>query len=204
VLSDALDRLGIRGVASGLMRVAGERRVAGQVITVTLGPAEGTPSRHLCTQAIELGGAGDVIVVEHHSNRQAAGWGGILSYAAKSRGIEGVIVDGMCRDVDEAVELDFPVYAAGAVPTTARSRVMETACQTPVVIGGVRVRPGDFVLADRSGVVFVPQDRIDEVLQLAEELADRERRMIGRIREGESVSAVMNHQYETMLKGEVR
>lgn len=202
VLSDALDRLGLRGVAFGLARLAGTGRVAGRVITVTLGPAEGgVAARHLCTAAVEQGGPGDVIVVEHHAHAQAAGWGGILSFAARDRGIEGVIVDGMARDIDEAQEFGFPVFAAGAVPATARGRVMEVACQQPVVVRGVRVYPGDWVLADSSGVVFVPGSRFEEVLAMAEGLAAREQQMIARIRAGESVGAVMNHQYESMLKG---
>jgi 4-hydroxy-4-methyl-2-oxoglutarate aldolase len=202
VLSDALDRLAIRGVAFGLSRLAGSRRIAGRVITVTLGPAEGGAApRHLCTAAVEQGGPGDIIVVEHHSHQQAAGWGGILSFAAKTKGIEGVIVDGMCRDVDEAIDFDFAVFGAGAVPSTARGRVMEVACQQPVVVRGIRVHPGDWVLADSSGVVFVPAARIDEVLATAESLAERERQMIDRVRNGESVGAVMNHQYESLLKG---
>jgi 4-hydroxy-4-methyl-2-oxoglutarate aldolase len=200
VLSDALDRLGLRGVAFGLRRLASERRFAGRVITVTLGPAEGvTAPRHLCTAAIDQGGKGDVIVVEHHAHQEAAGWGGILSFAAKRNGIEGVIVDGMCRDIDEAIELDFPVVGAGAVPATARSRVMEVACQDPVVVRGIRVYPGDLVLADHSGVVFVPASRAAEVIALAESLAAREQQMIQRLRNGEAVSAVMGHQYESML-----
>ena len=205
VLSDALDRLGIRGVAFGLQQLSARQRVAGRVITVTLGPAEGgTAARHLCTAAVEQGGPGDVIVVEHHAHQQAAGWGGILSFAAKARGIEGVVVDGMCRDIDEAIEFGFPVYGAGAVPATARGRVMEVACQQPIVVRGIRVHPGDWVLGDSSGVVFVPAARIDEVLATAEGLAEREQQMLQRVRNGEAVSAVMSHQYESMLKGEAR
>jgi 4-hydroxy-4-methyl-2-oxoglutarate aldolase len=202
VLSDALDRLQIRGVAYGLRRLAGDKRIAGRVITVTLGPADGrTASRHLCTAAIEQGGAGDVIVVQHHASREAAGWGGILSFAARNRGIEGVVVDGVCRDIDEAIEFGFPVFGVAPVPVTARGRVMEVACQEPVVICGVGVHPGDWVLADGSGVVFVPATHIEEVLAVAESLAERERQMLARIANGEAVSAVLNHQYESMLKG---
>ncbi len=202
VLSDAMDRLGIRGVAFGIGRLASPARVAGRVITVTLGPAEGgVAARHLCTAAIEQGGPGDVIVVEHHAHQQAAGWGGILSFAAKRRGIEGVVVDGMCRDIDEAIEFGFPVFGVGAVPATARGRVMEIACQAPIVVRGIRVYPGDWVLADSSGVVFVPAARFEEVLTTAEGLAAREQQMLARVRNGEPVSVVMSHQYESMLKG---
>jgi len=203
VLSDALDRLQIRGVAFGLSRLAGVRSsVAGRVITVTLGPAQGDVApRHLCTAAVEQGGPGDVIVVEHHAHPQAAGWGGILSFAAKTKGIEGVIVDGVCRDIDEAIEFDFPIFAAGAVAATARGRVIETACQEPIVVRGVWVHPGDWVLADSSGVVFVPAARIEDVINTAEGLAFREKQMLDRVRKGEAVSVVMGHQYESMLKG---
>jgi 4-hydroxy-4-methyl-2-oxoglutarate aldolase len=202
VLSDALDRLNIRGVAFGLQRLSSRQRIAGRVITVTLGPAEGgVAARHLGTAAVDLGGPGEVIVVEHHAHQQAAGWGGILSFAAKTKGIEGVVVDGMCRDIDEAIEFGFPVYGLGAVPATARGRVMEVACQQPIVVRGVRVCPNDWVLADSSGVVFVPAARMEEVIATAEGLAEREQQMLQRVRNGEAVSAVMTHQYESMLKG---
>jgi len=202
VLSDALDRFSIRGVAFGLKSLAAKRRVAGRVITVTVGPADGSvAARHLCTAAVEEGGPGDVIVVEHHSHQQAAGWGGILSFAATTKGIEGVIVDGVCRDIDEAIDFGFPVFGAGAVPSTARGRVMEVAFQEPIVVCGVRVYPGDWVLADSSGVVFVPQNRADEVIVIAESLAEREQKMLQRVRNGEPVSAVMSHEYDTLLKG---
>jgi 4-hydroxy-4-methyl-2-oxoglutarate aldolase len=87
------------------------------------------------------------------------------------------------------------------VPSTARSRVMEVACGEPVVIGGVRVRQGDLVLADGTGIVFIPAARAEEVIVLAAQLAAREQAMMVRIRSGEAVSAVMNHQYEAMLQG---
>jgi 4-hydroxy-4-methyl-2-oxoglutarate aldolase len=200
-VSDALDSLKLSGVAFGLVRLAGRGRVAGRAITVTVGPAQGrTASRHLCSAAVDQGGPGDVIVIEHHSTPHAAAWGGILSLAAKRNGIAGVIVDGMCRDIDEANECDFAVFGLGAVPATARGRVMEIACQEPVLIRGIRVLPGDAVLADSTGVVFVPAQRIEEVLEKAEALAARERQMLERIRNGEPVSEVMSRQYESMLK----
>jgi len=199
-LSDATDKLGLKGVAFGIGRLAGTGRVAGQVITVTLAPAEGgTAPRHLCTAAVEAGAADDVIVVQHHDHAQAAGWGGILSCAAKAKGIEGVVVDGMCRDIDEAEEFGFRVFGAGAVPSTARGRVMEVACQEPIVVAGIRVRPGDWVLADGSGVVFVAAAKLEEVLAAAEEIAAKEQQMLARVRAGERVSVVMSHQYESML-----
>ena len=87
-----------------LGRLSTSRRIVGRVLTVRLAAAGHAASRHLCSGAIEAGGAGPVIAVEHKSREDCAGWGGILSLAAKLRGIEGVIVEGACRDIDESRE----------------------------------------------------------------------------------------------------
>jgi regulator of RNase E activity RraA len=98
-VSDAMDRLGLSGAVLGIRPMWACPRIAGQVITVRLkraDPGEQSP-RHLGTAAIEAGGPGQVIVIEHHDREDAAGWGGILSLAARLKGLEGVIVDGTCR-----------------------------------------------------------------------------------------------------------
>ena len=103
-VSDALDRLGIQGAVLGLNPMWQCPRIAGSVITVRLRqaqPDEHAP-RHLGTAAIEAGGPGQVIVIQHHDRADAAGWGGILSLAARIKGIEGVIVDGTVRDIDDS------------------------------------------------------------------------------------------------------
>src|ERR1700674_5401978 len=111
-VSDALDKLGLKGSVTGLHRYSTEHRIAGRVLTVTLSPAEGrSNTRHLCTAAIEAASPGDIIVVEQHTGLDAASWGGNLSIGAQVRGVVGVIVDGPVRDVDDSRELDFPVFA---------------------------------------------------------------------------------------------
>jgi regulator of RNase E activity RraA len=202
-VSDALDRLGIAGAALGLSATTVPRRIAGAVITVQLGPAEGTRGdRHLGTAAIEAAEPGDVIVVAAGGRTDAGGWGGVLSQAAVLRRVEGVIVDGACRDVDEARSVDLPVYARGGVPRTARGRLAEIAMDVPVTVAGIEVWPGDLVLADGSGVVFLPSARACEVVETAEKIAAKERAMVERLKAGVPVSRVMSRDYETMLDGE--
>src|SRR5207237_928779 len=82
--------------------------------------------------------------------------------------------DGACRDVDEARDLGFPVYARSATPRTARGRIVEQSFNTPVRFGGVTVEPGDLVLADWTGAVFLPSARAEEGVTLAAQLAARE------------------------------
>ncbi len=199
--SDAMDQLGLVGVARGIRALTSARRVTGPVITVALGPAEAavTAGRHLGTAAIEAAQPGDVIVVAAGGRVDAAGWGGVLSLAATIRGVSGVIVDGACRDVDESVTLDLPVYALASVPATARGRQAEVGWNTSVDIAGVAVAPGDLVVADRSGVVFVPAGRAADVVAAAVRIAAREAAMAGRLRAGEPASAVLSADYEGML-----
>jgi regulator of RNase E activity RraA len=200
-VSDALDRHGLRGAVLGLKPMWPCPRIAGRVITVKLRraqPGEHAP-RHLGTAAIEAGGPGDVIVIEHHDRDDAAGWGGILSLAARLKGIEGVIVDGTCRDVDDSRDAGFPVYARAATPITARGRVLEASMGEPIQVADLTVRPGDYVIADWSGAVFVSADQADEVIATAETLAQREAQMAEAVRAGRSVVDVMGASYEQML-----
>jgi 4-hydroxy-4-methyl-2-oxoglutarate aldolase len=224
--SDAMDQLGLTGVADGLRGLTVARRVTGPVITVQLGPPDGSapdgsapdgsasdgsapaggggassrPGRHLGTAAIDAAQPGDVIVVAAGGRTDAAGWGGILSLAAVTRQVGGVIVDGACRDVDESSELGLPVYALAATPRTARGRQAEVAWDVSVLVAGIRVDPGDLVIADGSGVVFLPASRADEIIAAAERIAAREAAMASRVRAGEPASQVMSADYEELLK----
>ena len=201
-VSDALDKLGLAGAVTGLHRLASTRRIAGRIITVKMEKDDGRPpaARHLGTTAIEAAEPGDVIVMEQRSGIDAACWGGNLSLGAKLRQVAGVIVDGPARDVDEARDYDFPVFARSATSRTARGRIVEAGTNVPISVGDVRVSPGDYVVADGSAVVFVAAADIERVLEAAEAIAARERAMVAALREGMPISEVMGRTYETMLR----
>jgi regulator of RNase E activity RraA len=203
-VSDALDALGISGAVSGLPRRATDQRVVGRTVTVKLvakdeAPAADGPPRHLGTAAVERATADDVIVVEQRTGIDAGSWGGILSLGAKLRGVRGIIADGPVRDVDEARAIGLPIFARATTARTARGRVAEAGTNVPVRIGEVEVRPGDYVIADDSGVVFIPAARIEEALERAEGIARREAAMAAALLRGEPASAVMGAGYEHML-----
>lgn len=201
-VSDALDKLGLKGAASGIERLATDRRISGRVVTVKLEADDGraVASRHLGTTAIESSQPGDVIVIEQRSGREAASWGGNLSLAAQLRGVAGVIVEGPARDIDEAQGYGFPLFARSRTPRTARGRIVETGTNVPITVADIAVSPGDFVVADGTGVVFVPASEIEAVLDAAEAIAARERAMVAALNEGQPVTQVMGKSYETMLK----
>jgi 4-hydroxy-4-methyl-2-oxoglutarate aldolase len=199
-VSDALDSLSLPGAALGLHSVSAPGRITGRVITVDLAEAGGAaPPRHLGTAAVDAATPGDVIVVAHHGRTDVSGWGGVLSAGASQRGVAGVIVDGAVRDVDQAAGYGLPVYAAAAVPRTARGRVIERDWNVSVTIADVAVSPGDYVIADGSGVVFVPRAHAEAVLTMAEAILRKEELMAARALAGEPMADVMGHDYESML-----
>jgi regulator of RNase E activity RraA len=202
-ISDTLDRLSLPSAVTGIAPRSVRQRIAGRVRTVKLEAANGrTASRHLCTAAIEAAESGDVIVIEQKSGIDAAGWGGILSVGAKTKGVAGVIVDGPARDIDEATELGFPVYARAVTARTARGRIIEVATGAPVTIGDVTVAADDYVLADSSGVVFIAAAELERVVAEAEKIAAREAAMAKAAGAGNPMSQVMGADYERMLKRE--
>lgn len=200
-VSDALDRLGIKGAALGLRPLWPCPRIVGRCVTVKI-KATGSdkPKQHLGTPAIAAAAAGDVIVVDNGGRVDVAAWGGLLSLASQVKKLSGVVIDGACRDVDESRDLGFPVYARAAVPVTARGRVMQQSFNEDIRFADVRVSAGDLVIADHSGVVFIPRAHELEVLMQAEAIAGREAKMAEAIRSGRSVVEVMEGGgYETML-----
>jgi 4-hydroxy-4-methyl-2-oxoglutarate aldolase len=201
-LSDAADQLGLPGAVSGLAPRTPITRICGQVLTVKLaaGTSPGNVSRHLCTHTIESARPGDVIVVEQLTGINAAGWGGMLSNAARLRGANGAIVEGPARDIDEAAEIRFPIFSRATTSRTARGRVYEIANGTPITVGEVTVAQDDYVAADSSGAIFIAGASIEALLEVAEKIAAKEAAMTKQILAGRPVSNVMGDNYERMLK----
>lgn len=200
-VSDALDKLGLPGAVIGIAALTGPVRIAGRVVTVKLGaPLPNLPKRHLGAGAVMAAQAGDIIAVEHRGRLDVSGWGGLLSRGAAKKGVAAVLVDGACRDIDESRALGLPVFARAAVTVTARGRVAEHGFQEPITFGSVAVKPGDFVIADGSGIVFIDQTRAEEIVSTAESIFAREQAMAASIDAGEPIDEVMSATYEDMLK----
>jgi 4-hydroxy-4-methyl-2-oxoglutarate aldolase len=202
-VSDALDSLGLKGSTYGIRPMWHTMgKIVGPVVTVKMTAAGLTKGKHhLGIKAIDAANEGDVILIDNGGRLDTSCWGGILANGAKLKGVSGVVIDGAMRDLDDCIETDFNVYARGTVVATARGRVMEEATNCMVQFAGVQVRPGDIAFGDRSGVVIVPQEKIEEVLVKAEELYEKEEAMIAAMRSGKSALQVDEEfHYEKMLK----
>jgi Demethylmenaquinone methyltransferase len=202
-VADALDVFGLKGATYGICAIwPTMNKIVGAAVTVKLVAAGLTQGKtHLGIKAIDLAEAGDIILVDNGGRLDTSCWGGILANGAQKKGITGVVIDGACRDVDDYVDINFPVYARGSVVSTARGRIMEQSTNEMVQFGGVQVRPGDIVIGDKSGVVIISQEKLDEVLAKAEELWQKEEAMINEIRSGKTMTEVdEKFSYEKMLK----
>ena len=201
-VSDALDKLGLKGAVTGLPQRSGDGRIAGIAVTMKVGPGQPPPGPplHLGCAAIALAGPDHIIVVEQRSGIEAGCWGGLLTLGAQVRGVAGVVADGPLRDVDEAIAFGFPVFARSLTSFTARGRVVELGTQVPVNLGDVPVSPGDYVLADRSAVILIAAAHIERVLATAEAIVAREAAMAKAILAGTPIGQVMGGAYEHMLE----
>ncbi|HEY1820202.1 MAG TPA: RraA family protein [Trebonia sp.] len=193
-VSDALDTLNLPGATTGIRSLwAVTEPVAGRVLTVQAGPRQsGKPAQHIAAAAIEAAEPGDVLVIANDGRTDVSCWGGILTLAAGRKGIGGVVIDGACRDITESAERGFPVFGRAVVPVSARGRIAQLAMDEPVEFAGLVVYPGDVVLADANGVVFIQADQLERVIALAELIVAREQRMAEAVSAGQPVTEVMH------------
>ena len=136
-------------------------RIAGPACTVRTVKYDGL----MLHTAIYHAEPGDVIVVQAGDDRMAVADGNVCAVAQR-RGVAGLVVDGVVRDVAESRGRAFPVFARGVSPIPGRQEGPGE-IGGPVTCGGVRVNPGDVVVADDNGIVVVPRARAETVLRNA-------------------------------------
>lgn len=150
------------------------RRIIGPALTVKLTAGDIVD----CLAIFELAQRGDVVVIDAFSESETSIWGGLMSGLAKAAGVVGVVIDGSARDTDEAKMLDFPIYSHAVCPRAAHTaydgRKEPIEINTPIVCGGVIVRPGDLIVADEVGVSVAPQENLEEIYTLCKEQAEKE------------------------------
>lgn len=176
-LSDALDKLGIAGQCLGIKPLVHSFRLAGRAFTLAYAPV-GHPVGTV-GDFIDDVPEGAVVVIDNGGRPDATVWGDILTFTANKRGLGGTVIDGACRDTHLALDLGYPMYSRSYSMRTGKDRVQLDATQVVVTIGEVRVSPGDIMRGDSDGVVAIPRDRENEVLDIAEEIDAAE----GRIRD---------------------
>ena len=174
-LSDALDRLAIAGQCLGIKPLDHSFRMAGRAFTLAYAPV-GHPVGTVGDFVDDVP-AGGVVVIDNGGREDATVWGDILTLCAHKRDLAGTVIDGACRDTHLALSLGYPIYSRSYSMRTGKDRVQLESTQVVVNVGEARVVPGDIVRGDSDGVLVIPMNREDEVLDLAEQIDAAENRI---------------------------
>jgi len=191
-VSDALDELGIAGALSGITaQRQGIGRVCGRALPVKFVRKSKDPEAYRfgggigkpLEKVLKTMKAGDMVVMDLDGAPDAAAWGGLASRLAQRRGVRGTIMWGACRDLEEIRAVGYPVWAVGVCPRRSRNEFTFGSINEQIVVKGVVIRAGDYVLADESGVVVVPQERAEATLELVAKIEIQERMLEEQVRD---------------------
>lgn len=198
-LSDALDKLGISGQCQNIRPCSSSFRLTGRAFTIKYGPAASPPGT--VGDYIDDVPPGSVIMLDNDGREDATVWGDILTEIAKRRGIAGTVIDGINRDAALCLEIEYPVYSRHSWMRTGKDRVQVEAMNGPINIGGARVNSGDLICGDADGVLAIPAEHEDLVLEVAEEIHAAEENIRAACRNGkrldEARAEFRYHQLQT-------
>lgn len=195
---DALDRFNLHSstiVSSEIRPLFEDIKMAGIALTIrllksreavpTMSPeeyeqyaSEWYRNRNNADLFLKIAEPGHVLVADAGGYTQVGFWGSFIALIARDRGIVGLVIDGGCRDVREIRKERFPVFCRGVgrSETIGRQELHPEDVNIPVTVGGVLVKPGDFVFGDDDGVVIVPRDIVDVVSRRALDQFKEDRR----------------------------
>jgi 4-hydroxy-4-methyl-2-oxoglutarate aldolase len=180
-VADAMEQLyGTKAYMKHDMRPVNPAKFAGPAVTVLLKREEnhdGSKALQGMLDAIDEAPAGSVYVMVLEDGLDYAGVGGLMSTAMKFRGLAGAVIDGGVRDTPQVSRIQFPVFSRGIVPSTTVNHFRFAGKNVSVTCAGVEVHPGDIISADNDGVVVVPQEKAEAVLQKAQALDNSEHSM---------------------------
>jgi 4-hydroxy-4-methyl-2-oxoglutarate aldolase len=202
-ISDALDKLRISGQCLGIKPRNHDFRLAGRAYTILYGPLD-AHNPGTVGDFIDKLEEGTVVVIDNGGREDATVWGDILTYLADRKKLAGTVIDGACRDVHLCLELGYPIYSRSYSMRTGKDRVQVDGEQVPVNIGDARVKPGDLMRGDADGVICIPKEREDEVLEVAEQIDAAENQIRKYLEEGKTIAEARKemkyHSLQTPVK----
>ncbi len=200
-VSDAMDRLGIAGQCLGIKPVDVKFRLCGRAYTMRTVPAEVVAGS--VGDYIDDVPAGAVVVIDNGGRQDKTVWGDILTFLADKNGVAGTVIDGNCRDIHRCIEINYPVFSRGWSMRTGKDRVQLDQINIPVSIGDARVEPDDLLLGDADGVLAIPKEHEDRVVELAEEIEAAEEKIMEALRQGKKLyDARMEFKYHELQRRE--
>ena len=179
IVSDAMNRM--NSMSADINPIIENVHVAGSAITVQCMVGDNI----MVHKAIYIAEPGDVIVIDSKGHTHSSVWGSIMTKASKMRGIEAVVIDGAIRDINDNRKDSFPIYCKGYVPGGSQ-KSWGGNINMPIHCGGVSINPGDIIVGDDDGIVVVPLDMAEIVLNKSLETLKKEKEWIKKIEEGKT------------------
>ena len=176
---EALGKYG--NLPAAIKPISSNMKVCGPAYTVTTMPRDNV----LLHRAYAYAKTGDVIIASCSGFYEAGYWGDLMSLGAKTKGINGLVIDGCVRDADDIEAMGFPVFSRGLC-IHGTSNYGDGFLNKPIVIGDVLINPGDIIIGDRDGVVVVPQNRITEAIEKSTAREVKEENVRRQLREGKT------------------
>ncbi|MEH7525944.1 RraA family protein [Bacillus sp. JJ1503] len=173
-VADCMERLSALSSEIKLMSKPKEKVMAGVALTVKARPGDNL----LLHKALNIAGEGDIIIVSNEGDRTQALLGEIMAtYAAHTKKIAGLVLDGPIRDIDVISQMDLPIYATGTTPG-GPFKEGPGEVNVPIACGGIHVSPGDIILGDADGVVVIPRNDAATILEAAKVLSANDQKKV--------------------------
>lgn len=181
-LADACIRVGVpvRCAPAEVQALVPGQRVFGRAL-----PAQHVGSVDVFLEAIQFAEPGDVLVADNGGRRDESCIGDLMAQEAASAGLVGIVIWGLHRDTVDITAIGIPLFSTGNIPTGPLAAGDRPAgALESAAVGQWTVTRDDYVAGDEDGVLFLPADRLDEILTAAEGIRDTERRQADLIRGG--------------------
>lgn len=181
-ISDAMHRT---GQLNGITAICPGAKAVGRAFTVRTYPGDWAKP----VEAIDHAPRGSVIVVDAGGTGPAV-WGELATWSCVKSGICGVVIDGAIRDVDVIRKLEFPAFARHITPAAGEPKGFGES-EVEILCGGAKIRPGDWIVGDDSGVVVIPKEEAVEAANRAADVLEKENRVREEIKRGSTLSKVL-------------
>ena len=176
-ICEALGNIGF--LPSGIKPISPKMKVCGPAYTIKTMPRDNV----LLHRAYAYAQAGDVLIANCSGFYEAGYWGDLMSLGAKTKGINGLVIDACVRDADDIEVMGFPVFSRGLC-IRGTSNHGDGTLNEPIIIGDVLINPGDIIVGDRDGVVIIPFNKIEETIEKAMVREAKEERTREELRKG--------------------
>lgn len=173
-ISDALNKFGIMGGCAGIKSVIPGGKIVGPCLTVRKLPANPINPKRGGEDYLDLAHKGDVLVIDNGGRMDCTGFGEILALACKKGGFEGTVIHGCCRDIESLKQIGYPVFSKGTYMQTGKDLTQIDAINVPISISNILVKPGDIIVGDDNGVLVIPQEIVEKVLEMAKGMREIE------------------------------